>query len=571
MLLVVQVLNGRNCQAGQPGKRITFYFPFILCAIVNGRKVGAPKALIAVKNYSVSTRLADTLPAFASIISAIVMALPFHTPELFYLSWFGLVPWLWAIHTGSLQRAYYLGLLFGLVLFALTTYWVRDFLHALNPSAVASNWLLASAYWIYAAQIPALLALGVRWLALHHNANGYIVFPLIGTLLFCYFPSLFPADFSTSQIEFPYALQAINITGTPGLQCVLLLCNCLIYQWCKHIYSQSIYTGYLGWLGVALWFLYGYAMLEREPVKNTRLSIGIVQPNYPPSIQVPDPEPGYSKAFSPELELSQLLAAQGAQLIIWPELRHTGFYDNPSVGASINQFTQTNSSYLWIQDLKEYDGKTANLSVLLHGGKVRGEYYKQVLIPFGETLPFSNRPFIQKAAGFIFSGFYTPISTLPPQGEFLVDGISVQAFICYEATDAFYINRQLQQRQQQGQHPALLLFQSNNSWFGNSIQPQLHRATAVLRSIEQGLPSVHVINNGPSTISLPNGKILFSSTQNVRRGYLSTLSFNAHPSPTFFSRYPYVFIAFMIVCLTTYGAILLGRRYYFSPSPATEA
>ena len=478
-----------------------------------------------------------------------------------------MVPWLWVIHHSTVKQAYWFGLLFGAVLFFLTTYWVNGFLTQINPDAPFRNGLLSTGYWLYVAHIPALLAMCTRWLSLTRNINSCVSFPLLGTLLFFFTPTVFPIEFSTSQINFTIALQAINLTGSIGLHWLILLCNSLLYQWLISGNNRQRSTEYQGWLLMTCWFLYGYIQLNSSQSLDTRLRIGLVQPNYPPSIAVAKPEQGYSNEFSPELEISQLLARQGAEIIIWPELRHTGFYQLPAVKNSIQQFLENNDVALWIQDLKENDGKIYNVSLLLENSGIRSEYYKQLRIPFGETLPFSDVPMVGTFLINIFSGFHTPIATQPQHNAFWFKGISMQAFICYEVSNARFINAYLRKKQKR---PALLIFQSNNSWFGNSIQPALHRATGILRSVEQGLPGIHVINNGPSTITSPHGEILFTSARDVRRGYLIDVAFTQQPSATFFSRYPHVFISFIMLMTLMYSMKYFRPAGYGSAPTPTD-
>lgn len=473
-----------------------------------------------------------------------------------------MVPWLWAIHRGTVKQAYWFSVLLGVALLVMTTYWINGFLMTLNPDATFRNGFLSVCYWLYAAQVPALLAMIIRWLLLNRNISSVMSFPLIGTLLFFLAPTIFPMEFSTSQIHFPIALQAINLTGSIGLHALILLCNSLLYQWFIQRKNRNLAIECTGWLLIIFWFSYGYTQLNSTLPADTRLRVGLVQPNYPPSIAIPKAEQGYSQAFSPELEISQLLARRGAQLIIWPELRHTGFYQSPAVQHSLHQLVKNNNLALWIQDLKQYEGNIYNVSLLLDKSGVSGEYYKQLRIPFGEVLPFSSVPVIGSLLENIFSGFHTPIATQPQQHPFRFNGISMQPFICYETSNAIFINNQLRQ---QPTRATVLIFQSNNSWFGDSIQPSLHQATGMLRSIEQGLPGIHVINNGPSTVASPRGEMLFSSARDIRRGYLVEISFARQPSATFFSRYPYAFIS--LVMLIT---LLISVKYFYCGSRAVS-
>jgi apolipoprotein N-acyltransferase len=43
---------------------------------------------------------------------------------------------------------------------------------------------------------------------------------------------------------------------------------------------------------------------------------------------------------------------------------------------------------------------------------------------------------------------------------------------------------------------------------------------SILRAVENRLPFVHVMNNGPSVVVLPNGRVLFQSQFREAGGYL---------------------------------------------------
>lgn len=63
----------------------------------------------------------------------------------------------------------------------------------------------------------------------------------------------------------------------------------------------------------------------------------------------------------------------------------------------------------------------------------------------------------------------------------------------------------------------VLIGLSSNGWFGDTVQPYQHVNASILRAVENRLPFVHVLNNGPSVVVLPNGRVVFQSQFRGRR------------------------------------------------------
>ena len=75
----------------------------------------------------------------------------------------------------------------------------------------------------------------------------------------------------------------------------------------------------------------GYTCLGPATRNLATVTVGIVQPNEAPSLARPAIFPGYSLAYPPEMAMTERLAQAGAELVVWPETRYKGYFDQPHV------------------------------------------------------------------------------------------------------------------------------------------------------------------------------------------------------------------------------------------------
>ena len=172
-------------------------------------------------------RLAVPLAA----LSGVLLALPFIHGGLFPLTWVAFVPLLAALRGASPGRAYRLGLICGLLFYGLGAFWIVEFLqHLWSPGPVVTAGL-ALLFWLYSAQLPALLMLTFQWLRRRTGWSALLLFPVLASLFFARFPMLFQAQLGESQSLFLTALQPLAWTGVHALDAVIALVNVLLYRW----------------------------------------------------------------------------------------------------------------------------------------------------------------------------------------------------------------------------------------------------------------------------------------------------------------------------------------------------
>jgi apolipoprotein N-acyltransferase len=149
------------------------------------------------------------------------------------------------------------------------------------------------------------------------------------------------------------------------------------------------------------------------------------------------------------------------------------------------------------------DAKFFNSAFLADSqGGVLGFYHKQVLLAFGEYIPFAA--VLSKLPGVppIGDGF------IPGSGPATLDlpaGIRVAPLICYEDLMPHLSRRFVSEKRAD-----LLVNLTNDAWFGDTVAPWQHARLAQWRAIETRRTLVRVTNTGVTTVINPRGEMLES-------------------------------------------------------------
>jgi apolipoprotein N-acyltransferase len=144
--------------------------------------------------------------------------------------------------------------------------------------------------------------------------------------------------------------------------------------------------------------------------------------------------------------------------------------------------------------------KAYNSALLIDAdGRVRGRYHKQVLLAFGEYIPFA--PVLSKVPGMppIGEGFSRGAG---PATLDLPGGIKVAPLICYED-----LMPELARKFVREKGANLLVNLTNDAWFGDTAAPRAHARLAQWRAIETRKSLVRVTNTGLTTVINPKGEM----------------------------------------------------------------
>jgi apolipoprotein N-acyltransferase len=265
------------------------------------------------------------------------------------------------------------------------------------------------------------------------------------------------------------------------------------------------------WTVMGLFFLFNITFPLSLPSTGRQIPVRVVQANIGNFLKV-NSESGDQNSFDTIAETYQSLSMKEngfrPQLIIWPETAypHT-FYGFESMLSEkfLNIMNQSGSEMLiggYDQDMTkssvDFIESVFNSSLLLSEGKVKSIYHKNILIPFGETLPFGplNKAVVSvvPAISLFAKGSGIPVMETKTGYRFVTP-------ICYEILDSNYMRDLLNQ----WGNNHFIVNHTNDSWYGNTAEPWQHLFLSKWRALEFQLPIIRSTNTGISSVIYQDG------------------------------------------------------------------
>lgn len=498
-------------------------------------------------------------------LSGFLLCVPWLNGSLYWVGWFAWVPLLCALRGTRPLMALLLGWFAGVLCFAGGSYWLADFIVNLKQLSPALSLLLAVLFWCYLGLVIGLGCMLYRWLVCRLGGWELLVFPLAVVAVMALYPMLFKTHFADGQVNFLPALQAIDLTGAPGLDAMMLLFSVLIFRLLTRSPEQRdrgfLMANWVAWALLFGWLGYGLITLQGWDLRMQQWEarhIGLVQPDDAITLGIPEPAAGFSREYPQEMEATQRLIAAGAQWVAWPEARYKGYFDHFSVRARYAQELVRYGVPLILHDVErqwvDAQRVSFNTVALLDGqGELAARYRKMLRMPFGEYLPPPwSWPLVKSLSDRVFGEFLRPLGAGEEHVVFELDGMRVLPKVCYEAAFPQFVAAAVNT----DGAGKMLLFLSQDNWFGETSQPFQHRNMSILRGVENRLPMAHLINNGPSVVTAPNGRVLGSSAAFNRAELLVRVPFDVDAGGSFYSRHPQLFLNLLYGILG--GLILLA-------------
>ena len=388
------------------------------------------------------------------------------------------------------------GYLFGLGLYLSTIYWI-----AFGVSVYIEEFWWAIPFTLLG--LPAFMAIFYGLLSIFvWQFRKYTLFHFIFCIswlfiewliswLFTGLPwTLIGYSLSVSNI----LIQASSIFGILGLSFTVAYVGSSLYSkkmlWIRIFVSMFII--------VALVY-YGFSRLKENPTELSEVKVRIVQPSIPQNAKW---EP---KTFWQNLDKQVEMSNRegGADIIVWSEAALTvPYYYKPVFNTLKSVFTKEDQILLsgGINDNKVKDENYeiySSLIALDDSGKIQFDYHKAHLVPFGEYMPFSKYPPLQKIT-------YGTVDYTPGEREILYLNslnLHIQPLVCYESIFSEEVRIM-------NSEADLIVNITNDAWYGNSSGPYQHFEISKMRAIENGLPMIRAGNNGISAIIDPVGRVL---------------------------------------------------------------
>jgi apolipoprotein N-acyltransferase len=445
----------------------------------------------------------------ACFLSAILLAAPFLAPSLFPLAWVAFVPLFWTIDQApTLRRATFYGWLMGVGAHLIGFYWLVYTISAFGgfPYAVS-----VAVFFLYAA----LQAVQIGLFALLVRGAGFgplQIFPALLWVPFEFlFPLLFPWHVANSQIAFSWFVQSADLVGPYGASFIVVWANAAIYRAIfafKHERRIAVLPFACAALSVIVSVVYGIQRLgsvAAEIAGASKLSVAAVQGNVDIDLKW---NPELAKK---NLEKHRRLTAEDAaavSLVIWPEsaiefmipetLRELPVELMPAFKSDRTFFIFGAKSFRGA--LGRPGAKIFNTAFFTDGqGRIVGHYHKQVLLAFGEYLPFAN--LLSLLPAMPFADGFTPGAG--PVAFHLSGAVRVAPLICYED-----LMPDLSRKFVRETGANVLVNLTNDAWYGRSVGPWQHLWLAQSRAIETRRSLLRVTNTGVTSLVDAKGEIV---------------------------------------------------------------
>jgi apolipoprotein N-acyltransferase len=455
------------------------------------------------------------LPWIAAASGGVLAFLGYAGFEQFYLEWICLVPVLWAISGQTPGRAFLIGWVAGIVEHGGGFSWIVTMLQQFAdmpwPLAALGLLLLAAAN----GMLFAIWASATRLISRDAGWNAVWVSPVVWTAAEKFWPQLFPNYLGASQYRLSLVTQIADLTGILGVTFLVVYANSTVYAVIERIRGRQLHP----WRPAAVFaavaamvLVYGavrISMVDRAASSAGTLAVGLVQTNRGAGEKRVD----QALFLREHQELSrELVAAQPLDIIVWPEsiLGIDLATREGVVPPSLLGDLRTPVLFGALLRLDERgESRTYNSAVLADGsGRIAGTYDKMVLVPFGEYIPFGDT----------FPRLY---SWSPSSGRFRrgenseplrLHGHTLSVNICYEDIFPEQI-RMLMQGGRNNRIPEVMFNLTNDSWYGNTVEPMEHLVLATFRSIEHRRALIRSTNTGISAIVDPVGRISHRTVQ----------------------------------------------------------
>lgn len=449
--------------------------------------------------------------------SGALLTLSFPTFELSALAWVALAPLLVTLGSGSLWRAFALGLVTGIVYFVGTLYWITLVMHQYGDLAMWTAALINAALVLYLSLFPALFAVVMRRLIGVAGPTALLATPFVWVAselgrmhIFTGFPWVL---LGYSQVGVLPIAQFASVLGVFGLSGLVALGNAALvlaigplrglHQPGPAFRYAPAAVAAASLIGIAMWGSgrVAAATLTRE---GQAMTFGLVQGNVD---QAEKWDPARASAiFREYLQMTRDAIARGSQVVVWPESSTPFFFDEdkPAAEQVRDIARQSQVSILLGSDqiVRGRPNRYFNSAFMVRpDGETAAVYRKMHLVPFGEYVPLKTLLFFAAPLVEAVSDFSAgEAAVLLPLGEH-----AVSTAICYEVVYSDLVRHSVAA----GSH--LLTTITNDAWFGRTSAPYQHFAQARMRAIENGRYLVRAANTGVSGIVDPYGRVLAQS------------------------------------------------------------
>jgi apolipoprotein N-acyltransferase len=437
------------------------------------------------------------LPAsiLAAAASGLALWLSLPPADLGPLALVALIPVLWAVRGARARRGALLGLVFGLVSFGLLLSWLAP-LTGVGYAAVVmaqAGWTAllfayVAAVWRDERPIRTALAVGAGWAAIEWLRS---VFP---------FGGLTWASLGETQHDNPLLLPLASVIGAHGIALVVAAINALALAAIVRARPTGEWRRWAWPVGVGAAMAVLPVAIPLSRPDGPPVDVAVIQGNVPPDVGARSRIIEDVIVAQNHAGLHRQLAGDAPDLAVWPENAvDRDPTRDPELRQLVTESIRAVGAPALVGAITETDTGGVRNEILLFtaGGDVVDRYAKNVLLPYGEYVPF--RRFLQ----WIPDVLRVPVDMQPGSrpGRFQVGGSTFATLICWENVLPGYVRRTVTD------DTGFLVVSTNNSTFLRTPASEQHLVMSEMRAVENGRWVVHGALSGISAIVSPRGEV----------------------------------------------------------------
>ena len=442
------------------------------------------------------------------ILAAILLATPYLEPRLFPLAWIAFVPLFYALKRAKSWRwAAFYAWLMGFAAHLIGFHWL---VYTISAFGGFPFWLSLIVFLLYAA----LQAIQMALFAMLVRGAGFgplQIFPAVFWVSMEFlFPLLFPWHLANSQVSFSWLVQSADLVGPYGASFMVMWFNAAVHRAVverpQEPSSRFLPLAYAT-LAIVLSLAYGYQRIQsvgEEMAGARKLAVAAVQGNV--DIDLKWNPILAQKNLDQHRRLTDALDA--VALVIWPESAIEAMVPEdlpalppefmPSFSSSRTFFIFGAKSFRG--SLGQPGGKAFNTAFFTDAkGRILAHYHKQVLLAFGEYLPFAK--VLSLLPAMPFSDGFTPGAG--PVVFHLSRGVRVAPLICYED-----LMPDISRKFVSETRANILVNLTNDAWYGKSVGPWQHLWLSQFRAIETRRSLLRVTNTGVTSLVNAKGELV---------------------------------------------------------------
>ncbi|HAH32948.1 MAG TPA: apolipoprotein N-acyltransferase [Elusimicrobia bacterium] len=452
------------------------------------------------------------------LITSLLIILSYPKFNLGWLAWFAMAPLVYSLLSAKTLRAALLrGGISGFFFYLGLLYWIYPTMRAGSVD-------------------PWVSALGLAMLALVLSLE-FLLVSGFGFFLKKAGPGVFPYVFSAAwavmewakitvnykgvwfpwftlaytQWQYTEIIQVVSVTGLYGLSFAVCFSGALagriIYQKEKPLKALIKFSPALV-LFAGIW-LYGAGELKKADltVFKAPLKASLLQPAIDLYAKW---DAGQADAIEAKIG-GMVKGIEKTDLIVWPENALPGWIEDKHYGAWLSGLAAEKQTANFVGSVSRGDGSRVAAFLVDSSGTITAEYFKRVLVPFGEYVPlrdFLGR-YIKPVAAlgeFQPGSFSQRLMEVGRRGGVKADGrdasgIKIGAVICYESIFPFLF------REDAVKGAEIFINITNDGWYLDTAAPYQHLLANVFRAVETRRPVIRAANNGVSAYIDPWGRI----------------------------------------------------------------